>query len=77
MTIEELAKLYKDGADWNDEMEAYQNKYIVDNIQEFHDEYGREYEMGFDQYIGLMKGLWQAKHGFTRSFDINRLRRKK
>ena len=69
MKIKTLAKYYQNTGEWTDEMEAVQNKYIVDNIGELFRtfiESIEEYDMPFDQYIGLRKGLWQAENGFCR-----------
>ena len=70
--VHKLAKLYRDTGIWTKDMENIQNKHIVWNIQDFFDSFKQdniEDRMEFFQYIGLRKGLWQAKHGFTRTME--------
>jgi len=78
MTVEELAKLYQDGTEWNDEMEAAQNKVILEDIQDIYNKYEEHKEglaMTFEQYVGLRIGTWQADVGFMRALDIDALRK--
>lgn len=80
MTIEELAKHYRETEEWTDEMENIQNKYLIDNIQKIFIEYSdniNDLGMTFEQFVGLKKGLWQAKHGFYTSLPTSEELKKK
>lgn len=72
MKLKELAEQYRENGIFTDEMELLQNAYILDNIQEYYDDFKENEEnldMRFEVYVGIMVGTWQAEHGFTQTMD--------
>ena len=70
MKLEQLADLYRETGIWTEEMELLQNRHIIKNIQQYYDDFTKDEDnlgMRFEVYVGIMKGTWQAKHGFTQT----------
>jgi hypothetical protein len=87
MEIEELVKHYQETGEYLPEAEKLENEHIRSNLNKLKEGYREyvnsqdfmndDYPYNFNTWIDIAIGSWQAKVGFTRSFDKLILERNK